>query len=142
MYRLIAQGSPGTLRQLGDYQDRFPEGSRGYLELELRSELAAHIVRWLDERLEDVGVPEGRVEADGRFVRIYFKTEIKPLVLIAGAIAGYILIMALVVAWKLFKLEPVAVVGIAVFIVIAVLAVLVLIAIRGRMAIGPVQVGR
>lgn len=142
MYKQVASGTASNVRSLGDYQSQFPEGSRGYVELELRWELAADIVRWLDERLEAVGVPEERVVVVGRFVRIYFKTEIAPLVLIAGAIGASILIIALVVAWKLFKLEPAAVVGISIFIIIAVLAVLFLIATRGRLAVGPVAIGK
>lgn len=140
-YQLVAQGTSGNIGELGNYQNRFPEGSRGYAELELRSELIAGYVNWLDERLEVLGVPEEQVVVEDKFLRIYFKTEIAPLVLIAGAIGASILLVALVVAWKLFKLEPVAVVGTTVFVIIAVLAVVVIIAIRGRLAAGPVTVG-
>ncbi len=142
MYKLVATGTRSNIGRLEDYQGSFPEGSRGYLELELRWELAADIFKWLDERLETLGVPEKRVVVEGRFLRIYFKTAIAPLVLIAGAIAGSILLVALVISWKLFKLDPASVIGISVFVIMAFLAVLVLIATRGRMAVGPVRVGR
>lgn len=140
-YKLVASGTADDVRQLGDYQGRFPEGSRGYVELELRSELAANIIRWLDERLEVLGIPERKVVVEDRFLRIYFKTEVAPLVLIAGAIGASILLVALVVTWKLFKLEPAPVIGITVFVILAILAVIALIAIRGRLAAGPVKLG-
>lgn len=141
-YRQIANGTASDVEHLGDYQGAFPEGSRGYVELELRSELATGIVGWLDERLGYLGVPEKQVIVDGRFIQIHFKTEIAPLVLIAGAIAASIILVMLVVSWKLFKLQPAAAVGISVFVIIAVLVVLVLIATRGRLAAGPVAIGK
>lgn len=145
-YELVATGTSSDIEQLGNYQGAFPEGSKGYVELELRSELAADIVSWLDERLQSVGVPEEKVEVVGRFIRIHFATAIAPLVLIAAAIAASILIIALVVAWKLFRLSAPAVVGVAVgtiiLIALAVLAVIFLIATRGRLEAGQVTVGR
>lgn len=92
-YRLIASGTSTDVEQLGNYQGKFPEGSKGYVELELKSELAASIVAWLDDKLEALGVPEKKLVVEGRFVRIYFKTTIAPLVLIAGAIAASILLV-------------------------------------------------
>ena len=142
MYELVASGTASSIGSLGDYQNNFPEGSRGYVEIELSSDIAVSFVEWLDERLEAVGVPEKRVEVSGHFIRIYFKTAIPPLVLIAGAIAASIVILALVVAWKLFKLKPQEVVGVSTFIIMGVLAVVVLIATRGRLVAGPVAIGK
>lgn len=108
-YQLVALGDASSLQQLGRYQDRFPEGSKGYLELELRSPLATDVIGWLAEKLEVVGVPASSVKTEGRFVQIHFKTEIAPLMLIAGAIAATIIIMSLILAWKLYKSSPAAV---------------------------------
>lgn len=142
---LIAQGTGGDIRRLENYQGRFPEGSEGYVELEMRSKLATDIISWLDEKLDAVGVPANAVTVEGRFVKINFKTEIAPLVLIAGAIAAVIFLVALVVAWKLFKIEPEVVVGLATGVLIliagAILLVIYLISIRGRLAAGPVMIG-
>lgn len=143
---LIAQGTGGDIRRLENYQDRFPEGSEGYVELEMRSKLATDIISWLDEKLDAIGVPANAVTVEGRFVTINFKTEIAPLVLIASAIAAVIFIVALVVAWKLYKIEPEAAVGLAtgvlILIVGAILLVIYLISIKGRLAVGPVAIGR
>ena len=142
---LIAQGTGNDISRLENYQSRFPEGSEGYVELEMRSKLATDIISWLDEKLDAVGVPANAVTVEGRFVKINFKTEVAPLFLIAGAIAAVIFIVALVVAWKLFKIEPEVVVGLStgilILIVGAILLVIYLISIRGRLAAGPVTIG-
>lgn len=139
-YALIATGTSSSLGQLEQYQSYFPELSEGYLELELRSEVAIDIVTWLAEKLNALGVPANAVKTDGRFVQIYFRTEIAPLVLIAGAIAAVIFLVGLIVAWKLYKLAPSVVAGLAtgtVLLVIAgILVVLVLIATKGRLGFG------
>lgn len=139
--RLIAEGTASQLKQLGDHQKHFEEGSKGYVDVLMSSDIAANLVRFIDERLEEVGVPEEKVEVIGRTVRVHFKTAVAPLVLIAGAFAASFVIMALVVAWKLYKLEPAAAVGISTFILLAFLAAIVLITIIGRFAVGPVTVG-
>ena len=142
---LIAQGTGNDIGRLGNYQGSFPEWSEGYVELEMRSKLAADIISWLDEKLDAEGVPANAVIVEGRFIRINFKTEIDPLTLIAGAIAAVIFIVALVVAWKLYKVAPEVVVGLSTGILIliagAILLVVYLISTRGRLAAGPVQIG-
>lgn len=116
------------------------------MEIELRSQVAADIIGWLDEKLDVVGVPRNAVRVEGRHVYISFRTEIAPLVLIAGAIAACIFLVGLIIAWKLFKLTPELAVGIStgvtLLIVGAVLLVIFLIAVRGRLAAGPLQIGR
>ena len=142
---LIAQGTGNDISRLEYYQNRFPEGSEGYIELEMRSKLATDIISWLDEKLDAVGVPANAVTVEGRFVKINFKTEIAPLVLIAGAIAAVIFLMALVVAWKLYKLEPAVAVGLSTGVILliigGILLVIYLISIRGKLAAGPVAIG-
>ena len=91
-YVQVAQGTASDVEQLGRFQGYFPEYSEGYVDIELRSQVAADIIGWLDEKLDVVGVPRNAVKVEGRFVRIYFRTEIAPLVLIASAIAACIFI--------------------------------------------------
>lgn len=110
-YQLVATGTAGNLQQMEAYQSYFPEGSEGLVELELRSEIAADVIGWLTEKLKVVGVPASSVKTEGRFVKIYFKTEIAPLVLIAGAIAACIFVMGMILAWKLWKSSPATVIG-------------------------------
>lgn len=143
--QLIATGTGSNIGQLGDYQRQFPEYSEGYLDIELRSQIAADIVGWLSEKLDVIGVPRSQVKVEGRHVYIGFRTEIAPLVLIAGAIAATIFMVALVIAWKLYKLSPMAALGLStgvlLLIVGGVLLVVYLIATRGRLGAGPVMIG-
>ena len=106
MYQLVATGTASDIQQLGNYQGYFPENSEGYAELNLRSEVAADMTGWLAEKLQAVGVPASSVKVEGRRVKIFFRTEIAPLVLIAGAIAACIFIIGLILGWKLWKASP------------------------------------
>ena len=143
-YQLVAQGTASNLDQLGNYQNRFEEGSRGYVGLELRSAVAADMIGWLAEKLAVVGVPASDVKTEGRFVRIYFKTEIAPLVLIAGAIALCIFIMGMILAWKLWKSRPATVltwmIVAPILVIVGVILVIFLINKYGGKLIGPVKV--
>lgn len=141
-YKLIAQGDAGSLASLEQYQVNFEEGSSGCLELKLSSSLAVDVVSWLDKRLEDVGVPASRIRVSGNSVFIYFKTEIAPLVLIAAAIAASIVLLAVIVAWKLYKLAPFAAIGFSIGLIIAVLAAVVAISAIGSLVVGRVKIGK
>lgn len=144
-FQLVAAGEASSINQLGNYQGYFPEDSEGYVDLELRSEVAADIIGWLASKLEAIGVPASAVRVKGKHVLISFRTELAPLALIAGAIAATIFIVALVVAWKLFKLAPAVVAGIAtgwlILIIGGTFLVLYLIATRGKLGVGPVMIG-
>ena len=144
-YKLIAEGTPGSLKNLGEYENHYEENSRGYLEVTLLHELAGNLVNYLDGALESAGVPEEKVVVTGKVVHIYFKKEIAPLVIIAAAIAGSFFLIALVVSWKLFKLTPAVAVGTSAIVFMAIIAgvliVLYLISTRGKLAAGPVTVG-
>ena len=144
-FQLITAGTGGDVKRIGDYEGYFEEGAKGYIELELRSQIAVDIIGWLDDKLDAIGVPASAVEVKGRYVYISFEKGIAPLVLIAGAIAATIFLIALIVAWKLFKLSPEVVAGLTTGVILliigGVLLVLFLIATRGRLLAGPVQVG-
>lgn len=145
MYQLVGRGDASNISQLESFQKHFPEGSEGYLDINLRSQVAADIVGWLDSKLDAMGVPRNMVTTEGRHVYIRFKTEIAPLVLIAAAIAASIFLVSLIVGWQLYKMVPEIAVGVSttaiLLIVGGILLVLFLIATRGRMGIGPVQIG-
>jgi len=111
-YQLIAHGSPASLSNLRQYQNQFEENSQGYLELQLRSPVANNLIESLDEKLETAGVVQPqKIQVIGRNLLIHFQTRIAPLVIIAIAIAASIIILALLIAWKLWKLRPAVVLG-------------------------------
>ena len=111
-YQLMAQGTPASLSNLRQYQNQFEENSQGYLELQLRSPVANNLIESLDEKLETAGVVQPqRIQVIGRNLLIHFQTRIAPLVIIASAIAASIIILALLIAWKLWKLHPAVVLG-------------------------------
>jgi len=145
-YQVIAEGTANDITALGNYEGSFEEGSRGYLQVDLKSSVAADVMSWLDDALEKAGVPEKKLEVSGNSLLIHFKKEIAPLVLIAGAIAACILIAGLIIAWKLWKLTPGIVVGIStlaiIAIIFAIIAAVVVIAKTGRLIAGPVKVGK
>ena len=144
-YTLIAQGTAQDIDHLGDYENYYIEGDEGYVEIDLKSQVAASIIGFLDEQLEARGIPNKKLVVEGRTVRIYFKKTIAPLLLIAGAIAATIFLVALVTSWKLFKLEPTKAVGLAfgtvALIVLAVLAAVVLVGVLGKVVIGKAAIG-
>ncbi len=133
-YQLIAQGTRTDIANLSNYQSSFEENSKGRLDLELVHPAAANAVAWLDTELGRLGVPEHKVVAEGNLVKIYFKTEIAPLVLIAAALAVSIVILALLVAWKLYKLSPISVALSIIAIIAIIAAVIALISVFGSLA--------
>jgi hypothetical protein len=144
MDTLIAQGTASSLERIGEYQAQFEENSAGYLQIQLRSAVAGDAIGWLRDKLSTLGVVKGDVIVEGSIVRINFQTKIAPLVLIAAAIAACIVIVALVVAWKLYKLSPLAAVGISAGIVILIaalclLAVVLITKFGGRVSAGPIS---
>jgi magnesium-transporting ATPase (P-type) len=119
---LVAQGNVGSLERLGEYQSQFEENSSGYLQLECRSQVAGDVIGWLSDKLVAAGVPNGSVKVSGSTVTIHFQTKIAPLVIIAAAIAACLVIIALIVAWKLYKLSPAAVVGSSILLIVLIVA--------------------
>lgn len=102
-YTLVAKGGANELSRLGEYQNQFPEGSAGVVELNCIAPMAADVVSWLTDKLRAVGVPASDVRSEGSNVYIKFKTEIAPLTLIVGAIIASIVIVAIIIGWKLWK---------------------------------------
>lgn len=105
---LIAQGTASDLLHLGQYEAVFAEGAEGRLDLELRLPAPASVVAALDAALRKAGIQQ-RVEAVGNSLRIHFRKTLAPLAIIAIAVAASIVLLALLVAWKLYQVSPAAV---------------------------------
>ena len=144
-YTLVATGDGSSLANLGQYEDRFSEGDYGRLDLTLSSSVAADVIGWLDEKLDNL--PEHSLVVDGKTIHIYFKKEIAPLVILAAGIVACFIIFTLVVSWKLLQLSAPEVVvtlfGIPILIiVIVVVAIILIVYIGGRVKAGAVTIGR
>lgn len=144
-YTLVATGDASSLANLGQYEDRFSEGDYGRLDLTLSSSVAADVIGWLDEKLDNL--PEHSLVVDGKTIHIYFKKEIAPLVILAAGIIACFIILTLVVSWKLLQLSAPAAVatlfGIPILIiVIIVVAIILIVYIGGRVKAGAVTIGR
>lgn len=146
-YTLVAGGDASSLANLGQYENRFGEGDYGRLDLELKSSIAADIIAWLSDKLDDAGVPERRIVVSGKIIQIHFKKEIAPLVIIAAAIAASIIIFTLIASWQLLRLTPtgaaVTIFGIPLLVIaIVVGAIILIVYIGGRIQAGAVTIGK
>lgn len=139
----VATGTKTDLDGLGAYETQFKEGDRGFLELHLLVIPPGmdSILKAMDFSLKTAGVKLTAPSEvlDGRRVRIYFEKAIPPLVIIAAAIVAAFI--ALVLTWKLFKQEAQAVATWVIFLVLAILAAIVIIAVKGRVATPTFQIG-
>ena len=97
-YQEVAQGGPlelwGGLQQ---YNSDFDEGGRGLLEINTLIPVSPNIVK---SALDIAGVPDTKVTADGKTLRIFFKKTAWWLPIIIIALAGLAVIVLL---WTLFK---------------------------------------
>lgn len=146
-YTIVASGTADNLASLGDYQSYYGEGESGYLRVDLSSSVAADIIGQLDDLLDEAGILGKRLEVQGKSLFIHFRIGFAWLALIPIAIAAVFLIWGLIVAWKLYKLSPAAVVGLSVGVILAIVAITAVVIVLvtklgGRLAAGPVQVGR
>jgi len=147
--RLIASGGIFDLANLGQYEDSFAEGDRGILDLELRMVPSGSAVQSLEDAIRAAGVTLTRsleITGGSSHLRIHFKKEIAPLLVLAIAVGAAIIIFAILISWKLYKVEPTLfswqLVLIIAMVIIAFIIVLVLVARKGRIAVGPVEVGK
>lgn len=142
MAKLVAQGGKADIDRLKAYESAFKEGDRGILELELAwvAPGIESILDALDWVLRQSGVKLTRDSTiSGKVVRIYFEKAVPPLVLIVAAIVGAWLIV--LTSWKLYK-EEAREIGIFIFIIIgAILATLVVISMKGKLATPTVAIG-
>ena len=129
MDQLIAKGNAWNFSGLGKHEDRFKEGDRGKLTVKMRWGIPNEVIRGIDSAIRKTGVTlTSPVSQSGNTVTVSFKKELWALTIIAAAFAASIVIIALVVAWQLSKLAPMAAVaaGGAILIALAVAVVAVL----------------
>lgn len=111
---LVASGGAMSLSGLSGYESRFAEGDNGRLEVGLRTSLSSAVLSGIEATIRKAGVYlTSAIRCVGNVLHINFQKRIGALAIIAAAVAAAIVIVALVVSWKLFKLSPMQVVGVA-----------------------------
>ena len=108
---LLATGSVWTLSSLGGYESKIAEGDTGRLDVSLRSGLPSAVVEGIGASIRKAGVSLTSIWQENNTLHIQAVKKIGFLVIIAAAIAAAIIMVALVLSWKLFKLSPAAVVA-------------------------------
>lgn len=106
-WQVVAEGR--DLSALETFEDRFQEGDKGILEVQLpfRPPGIETTLRSMDAGLRAVGVRLWRSSrALGRSLRVYFQKGLAPLAIIAAAIAAAVLIIGGTISWRLFRLSP------------------------------------
>jgi len=100
---LIAQGGVSTITSLGNYDNRFAEGEKGYVELNCRAAVGADIIGALSSQLHYLGIPETSVTTSGSNVYIHFTQGQPQLALIALAIIAISAVIIFIIMWKIWK---------------------------------------
>lgn len=106
-YDLVASGGVVDLPFIGQYEEAFPEGSKGLLRLYLRSPVPQDVLDALNNEFSEQGV-NAYAEAGSPIVNIYFQKGFPWLGVIAAIVVGLIALAILIVIWQLFKESPVA----------------------------------
>jgi len=123
LYQLVAQGDAQDITQLDSYESQYQEGDRGYLDLQLAYAPPSDVIYKLDDIFRVSEITGYRLEPYSNGLRVHFKKGIAPLAIIAAAIAAVVLLIGILIAWKLYKLKPEAVIGWTIGAIIAVVAV-------------------
>jgi len=147
--RLVASGGIWDLGSLSQYEDSFAEGDRGILDLELRYAPPSIAVQALEDAIRAAGVTLTRsleVISGSTRLRIHFKKEIAPLLVLAIAVGAAIVIFAILISWKLYQVDPALfswqLVLVIAMVITAFIVVIVLVARKGKVAAGPVVIGK
>ena len=120
----VAEGSNTDLFNLSQYEEKFAEGQKGLLRLDLRVPAPAEAIGTLEERLRAAGVADLQLSSYGSTIDIRFRKGFPFLAVIAAVVLGLIVLAILVVGWQLFKeTETPTQIGI----IIAIIAVIALI---------------
>lgn len=122
-YQLVAEGDAQDITQLDSYESQYQEGERGYLDLQMVYAPPPDIVYKLDDILHVSEITGYRLEPYSNGLRVHFQKGIAPLAIIAAAIAAVVLLIGILVAWKLYRLKPEAVIGWTIGAIIAVVAI-------------------
>ena len=148
--RTIATGGIFDLDNLDGYEEHFGEGEEGILDLELRFTPPGDIVQALESAIRQSGVTLTRslqvTHSSSPHLKIYFEKRLAPLMILAIAIGAALVLVALVVAWKLSKVDPETVAGMAwgtiILIIVGVIVAVIVVAVAGKIAFGKAQIGR
>lgn len=111
-YQQIAEGGVLSLVNLGDYEGSFEEGSKGKLELVLRTPVSSDIISELNSIFSSQGIP-AYAEAGSPILNIYFEKGFPWLAVIVAAVLGLIALAILIVSWRLFKEVPGAIIPVS-----------------------------
>jgi len=105
---LLAEGNVWALSGLGGYESKLAEGDHARLDVSLRSSLPSSVVEGIGTAIRKAGVSLQGCWQEGTTLRIEATKKIGFLAIVAVAIAAAIVMVALVLSWKLYKLSPVA----------------------------------
>lgn len=140
MWQHVASSNQADLTRLAGYESLIAEGQRGKVSLILRMPAPLSLSQGLQDKLNEAGVLDAKVTADGKTLDIEFRKGLPWLAVIVAAVIGLTLLIILIVSWQLFKEikevvpEPIIIIGAVV--VIALVAVLVFMLVRRQLPIG------
>lgn len=104
IWTTVAKGNTASsLSSLASYESLIPEGSKGRLDLFLKSPVSSSILPTLESTLATSGVPEAKVSSSGTTLSIFFRKKFPPLAILAAIVIGLIALAILVVGWQLYK---------------------------------------
>ena len=106
---LVAAGGALDFGRMSGYESRFAEGDKGRMEICLRTGLPGAVVDGIEASIRQAGVTlTGPLQmASGNVLRVPFQKRLGAIAIIAAAVAAAIVIVALVLSWKLLRLDPV-----------------------------------
>ena len=150
--RTIATGGIFDLDNLGGYEEHFGEGEQGVLDFELRFSPPSDIVQALEATIRQSGVMLTRslqvTSSSSPHLKIHFEKRLAPLAILAIIVGAAFAFVLLVIGWKLLKVEPSTIAGMAwgtiILIIVGVIVAVIVIALAGKMVLGKggVQVGK
>lgn len=106
---LVAESLDSDLSVLENYESIYRENDKGELRLYTDSTLSQITLQELEDKITSEGVHlSGPITQDARIIHIKFEKRIAPLAIIAIAIG---VVIAGILGWQLFKLEPIVQVG-------------------------------
>ena len=102
-WQQIASGGVVDLAYLSQYENSIPEGTKGWLQLQLSAPITQSMVDRLKSALVQAGVEDVQVTTGSPVLNITFRKGFPWLAVIAAIILAMAIIAILVIGWKLFK---------------------------------------
>ena len=110
--QIIARGNAFNIQDIANYEDQFQEGDRGVLDFTCRIRPPQFIVDDLEQTLRASGVTligKPQITSGGSYHLLFtFEKRSAFLLIIALAIGAAILLLAIVAAWQLSRIDPAA----------------------------------